>query len=253
MSFAEYGEPLAFDVIFWRDAVFDPGYEFSGLGRLAVDVSFKLRSLAIMVLLVKADTDRFHHNLIRSGLTREAYLRRCLQEKRLEDHHRASARVAPLLDAIAAGELALARRIVDLSPVEMLDGHEYEDDYCFAQVVHGFLQPTPPEPEMAKLLDRFEAYEPDARLLVLRALLERKADAFADAFAALLDQRGAEIDAAKARCQLEEPEIMAQREVYVDALALLRLAGWRGLPTARDYRYCPSLARAPMRRPMPSE
>jgi hypothetical protein len=93
--------------------------------------------------------------------------------------------------------------------------------------------------------------EPSARLDVTRALVRRDAAAFEEALASLLDNFEQRIEQAKARAQLEEPVTLAQRQICVEALALLRLAGLRGLPTAKEYRYCPSLARGPLSVPFP--
>ena len=57
-----------------------------------------------MVLLVNADSDRFYHNLIRSGIARETYLKRLKNEGVDKAHHLASGRYQPLLDVIAAGD-----------------------------------------------------------------------------------------------------------------------------------------------------
>lgn len=256
MKLADLGQDLAYDAAFWLTGVRSPDYPLGQLGRLSLEVSAKLRALAIAVLLVKADVDRFHHNLIRSGMVREVYLRRCRDEGALGDHHRASGRSGALLDSIAAGALDLARRIAALSPTELHQGHEYEDDHCFAQVLHRLVQPALPEAEIPPLLDRWGAYPPgatDARLDVCRALFDRDQAAFDDAFEGLLARRDDQISAEKARNRLEEPAVIADRHIHVEGLAILRLAGARGLATHPEYRMCPSLARLPMTQPFPGE
>lgn len=256
MTLADIGEELAHEAAFWLSGALSPSYPLPHLGRLSIDVCTKLRALAIAVLLVKADVDRFHHNLIRSALVREAYLRRCRDEGAPLDHHRASGRTAGLLDAIAASAPDIARRIVALSPTDLHKGHEYEDDYCFAQVLHRLVMPTPPEAEILPLLERWAEYPPassDARLEVCRALLTRDQAAFDEAFESLLNRRDDQISAEKARNKLEEPAVVAERHVYVEGLAVLRLAAARGLVTQSEYRMCPSLARLPMTQPFPGE
>src|ERR1700761_7035891 len=68
MQLQEYGKPLAFEAAFWSLGVKDPAYPLDDLGRLSLHLSGTFRAIAIMVLLVKGDTDRFSHNLIRSGI-----------------------------------------------------------------------------------------------------------------------------------------------------------------------------------------
>jgi hypothetical protein len=89
------------------------------------------------------------------------------------------------------------------------------------------------------------------RLDTARTLASRDRAGFDEAFDWLLDARAAEIEANRERGQLETPEVEAERRVFVEGLAVLRLAEMRGLATQREYRYCPSLARVPMQAPFP--
>lgn len=256
MQLKEYGEALAYNIAFWMQGLTNPAYPVEQLGKLSLELSDKLRALAILTLLVKGESDFFYHNLIRSGIARETYLQRLKDEGIDDDHHQASGRYEPLLDAIASGDLALARRIVDLSPTEWRKGHEYEDDYCYAQILHRFIQETPREQEIPPLFQQFEAClegQQSARLDVCRALVQRDQNAFDEAFVLLLDEQESKIAADKARGQEDDPVVVAKRQVFVEGLAILRLAESRGLTTHLEYRYCPSLARIPMRTPFPGE
>jgi hypothetical protein len=256
MKLAEYIEALSYDVAFWMAGIRDPRYPLAQLGDLSLEVSQKLRSMAIIVLLTEGDTDTFYHNLIRSGRTREAYLSRCLNERRIYDHHRASGRYGPLMDAVAAGEFSLARRIAQLSPEDWMKGHEYEDDFFFAQLVHALIRETPDRRRAEKLLDGFESYlegKPDARLEAAKAVAWRDQEKFDEAFESLLDAREDDIKADLQRAQLAEPPAIAQRQVYIEGLGVIRLAEAAGLTCQKEYRYCPSLARLPMQKPFPGE
>jgi hypothetical protein len=256
MRLEEYGEALAFDVALSLVGVDNAQFPWQELGKLSLEASEKLRALAIITLLVQAEPDYFYHNLIRSGRARVAYLERLQKLGVAADHFRSSGWYEPMLDAIATGDWILARRIAALSPGDFQDGHEYEDDYCYAQLLHRFVQDSVPDAEIAPLLQRFEKYlggQPSARLGLTRALAESQQADFEAAFAALLDDRDAAIALAKKRGQLEEPHVVAQRQVFVEGLALLRLAERRGLKTEPEYRYCPSLARVPMVAPFPGE
>ena len=226
MNLAEYGEALAYDTAFWYVGVLNPDYPLDELGKLSLEVSGRFRALAIYALVVQAESDSFLHNLIRSGKTREIYLRRLRQADNDDDHHQSSGRYEPLVDAIAAGEFELARSIVALSPTAFREGREYEDDYCYAQLLHCMVRPEPPESEMPPLLGRFEAYlngQPSGRFSVCKALVERSQDDFDGGFESLLDERDSQIQADKERGQLEDVEVVAKRHIFVEGLALLRL------------------------------
>jgi len=256
MRLEEYGQTLAYDVAFWMQGLANPDYPIDQLGTLSVEVSTKFRALAILTLLVKGEPDFFFHNLIRSGKSREAYLRRLREAGLTREHHQASGRYEPLLDVIASGDWELARSIVSLSPSEFFSDHEWEDDYCYAQILHRFVAGAPLEQEMEMLFARLRRYlerEPSPRLDISRALVRKDQDAFDEAFDQLIEERGKQIEEDKENGQLEEPEIMAQRQIFVEGLAILRLAELQGLSTQDEYRYCPSLARVPMRSTFPGE
>lgn len=256
MDLEECGRDLAYDVAFWSLGLSEPSYPARELGRLSMELVDKFRSLAIMALLAKGDCDAFYHHLIRGARARQTYLSRLAAQSIDDDHHQASGRFDAVINAVAAADFDLAREIAELSPSEWRQGHEYEDDYCYAQLLHGFVQQPVPEDELPSVADRLEAYldgEPLPRLDVCRALLSRDQGAFDEAFADLIDWREAEIAAAIARSQAESPPVMVQRLVFVEGLAVLRLAEHRGLVTQDEYDHCPSMARLPMRQPFPGE
>ena len=256
MNLAEYTDSLAGETAFWVQALENPDFPLTELGQVSRDVSVKFRALAVIALTVGSSSDSFCHNLIRSARSRLCYLERVNRERQFNDYHYCSGRPEPLTDAIAAGEWVLARRLVELVPSEFRQGYEYEDDFCFAQILSRWIAEPSRDHEVPPLVERFAAYtedQPNARLAVCHALAARDQEAFDDAFSDLLQARDLEIEAAKARGQLEEPHVIAQRRVFVEGLAILRLAQRRGLRTEREYRYCPSVARVPMRTPFPGE
>ena len=215
-------------------------------------LSRKFEALAILALLAKGDSELFHHNLIRSGRVRAAYLLRLQELNITSDHHRASGRCQAFLDAVAAGAFDLGESIAQLSPADWQEGHEYPDDYCYAQLVQRLARPDASGEEMEQFFSRLELYlegQASSRLDVCRALAARDQASFESSFEALLDEREATIFAAKDQGQLEELEVIAARLIFVEGLAILRIAERRGLTTQTEYRLCPSVARAPMRAP----
>jgi hypothetical protein len=255
VKLADYGEPIAYELAFFSQGLTNPVCPISEAGDLSLELSTKFRALAIMALLVKGDHTLFCHNLIRSGRVRRTYLERVRAEGKLEEHHFVSGRHDALADAIAAGDFALACEIGDLAPAEWRKEREYEDDYCYGRILRTLLDATP-EDSLKPLFTQFDTYLEGAenpRLDVARALASRHVAAFETAFDDLLRSRGHQIDADEERGQLETPEVMAERQVFVEGLALLRLADLRGIETQREYRYCPSVARLSISEPYPGE
>lgn len=254
LMFGEACESLAYEIGFWMQGLEDPNYPLDETASLTREICGHLRSLAIMVLLSKGNSDRFHHNLIRSGRLRLAYLQRVVREGAVEQHDFVCGVFDPLVDAIAAGEIALAQQLAGIVPHDHRPGHEYEDDHCYAQIIGRLLQGRQADAEASALLARMEAYlgDPDdARISICRALVGSDQAAFDEAFTAFLDARTKAIKADEARGELAEPPVLAQRAVYVDGLAMLRLAEMRGFGTDPDHLYCPSMARQPMVEPYP--
>jgi hypothetical protein len=256
MNLTEYLQIIAYDIAFWMACFRNPDYPLEQLGTVCIEVTAKLRAAAIIALLTKADSDLFFHNLIRSARCRQQYLERLHAANRHSDHHQASGRVGPFLDAVAAEDFIGARQIAALSPKTWLQGHEYEDDYCYAQLVHGLIAAAGSAVALDPLFVRYEQVlggAADARLEVTRALARRDQSAFDAGFEALLAQRGAQIEAEKARHKIEEPTVVAERQIYVEGIALLRIAQRLGLSTQAEYVYCPSMARVSLQKPFPGE
>ncbi|HVS75712.1 MAG TPA: Imm49 family immunity protein [Steroidobacteraceae bacterium] len=254
MKLADYLQAIAYDIAFWMTAFQNPDFPLGQLGEVCIEVTGKLRAAAIIALLTKADSDAFLHNLMRSARCRLQYLQRLSDAQRAGEHHQASGRVDPFLDALAAQDFATARQIAALSPREWQRGHEYEDDYCYAQILHGLIAPPGSGPGLGPFFARFESVldgVPDARLDVTRALAARDQSAFEAAFEALIARRTAQIEADLARKRIEDPPVVAERQVYVEGIAMLRIAERLGLSTQLEYLYCPSIARVPMQSAFP--
>jgi hypothetical protein len=254
MMLSDHLEGFAYNAGFSALGLENPDYPVDQLGDLTIELSGQFRVLAIAHLLVRGEPDSYYHNLIRSGRARLTYLQKLAAAGRRDDHHQVSGRFDPLLDAIAAGDLSLAREIAALSPEEWCEGREYEDDYCYARFLHEVLQPEPSAARMRAALERWERWLETAsspRFEVARALEDAGQEPFDEAFDWLLDARAEELEANRERGQLETPEVEAERRIFVEGLAILRLAELRGLATEKEYRFCPALARVPMQAPFP--
>lgn len=253
---AEDREELAHEIAFWMQGLDEPLPELDEHARLTRQLCAQLRALAIMVLLGTGNSDRFHHNLIRSARLRLAYLQRCAREGATEEHDFVSGMIEPLHDAMAAGDWPLVGQIAKAAPAHHRPGHEYEDDHHHA-VLLGQLVAAPGDlgAQMAawQRLAAAVGDEAHPRLAVLRALIERRQADFDAAFEALTGLRHTELLAEAQQGGLVSPGVQAQRHVYIEGLALLRLAQHRGLAADGEHRLCPALARVPMREPLPAD
>jgi len=214
VKLTEYLEVLAYDIAFWMTAFQNPDYPLEQLGEVTQNVTAKLRAAAIIALLTKGDSDSYYHNLMRSARCRLAYLQRCRAAGLEADHHQASSRLGGFIDAVAAADFVTARQIVALSPAGWLQGHEYKDDFCYAQILHGLIAAQPDAERMTGLFEGFEKTlegRADARFVVAKSIFGRNQAEFDAGIEALVAQRTADIEAGKGRHKIEEPVMIAER------------------------------------------
>ncbi|WP_437707689.1 Imm49 family immunity protein [Sorangium sp. So ce448] len=229
------------------------GAPASRLGVTYEDAARGLEALACCNLLLDLDVERFHRFLVFAGYARRRFLRRSHAEQSA-DHHVARSRCDSFFCALAAGDPALAVEIGALSPAAWLPDGEYEEDFAYFRFLHLLLDGAGSD-ATAPLVGQMEAAQggPSPRLDVIKAFQAEDADAFELAFAALVDARNARVDADK-KLFTGEVTYGPRASVFVEGLALLRLAELRGLgPRRREYPRCPYVARAVSISPQPED
>jgi hypothetical protein len=228
-------------------------------GRLCVQVCRYHRAIGTCALLIDADVDSFFHGLLRSALTWRWYLESALGEGRLDHPARIASFTAPFVDALSADRPRIAADIAKLAPAEWRPDYEYEDDFLFARFLHALGGASAPdESELASTLEAWDrALEggEDSRLPICKALLERDSEGFDEAFRARIQARDAEFSK---RANPEgdgaddnDYDFVPNWRIWVEGLALLRLAEGRGLEVAAEYPTCPSIARVREYAPLP--
>ena len=210
MPLTEELEALAYDVAF---SLVDETPDLAESLAQSRDAARKLRALAVVVLLTRADVQRFQANLRHAAGLRLAYLKAAAQAGDLQAAGReyAAGRSAGLFDALAGGDIALAREIARLSPHDWRSDCEYEDDFLYAQFLHAHLLGAQwPGPTMPSILERFEHSlegAGSARLIVCRALLAGDAAMFAGAFDELLQEQRRELASRRELGALDDPVV----------------------------------------------
>lgn len=222
-------------------------------GEFCEETTSLRRVLAICRLLREADVDGFHHELLRSALSRRYYLARC-QRQGYADHFTVASRTEPFFDALAAGNLALARELARLAAPGPRQGEEYPEDYHYANLLyrHVLLGGQDEAGELEQLQATLEAHQDGARVDLCRSLLARDGRAFEAAFQALLEERANEVACWEARF-MDTASTITNAHVFVEGLAWMRLAEHTRppLPVVESCHFCPALARMPMQRPFP--
>ena len=201
-------------------------------------LSEQYRKIGLSYLLLDGNLDDYAHSLITSATTRRTLLRRGLPNE--PDHACRASYLAPFFDAVAVGQLELAAEIGRRSPTEWYEDFEYEEDFLYAQILFGLVDPG--TRDLPALVDKHEGALrgiDDPRNEVCRALITLDALAFVEAFEAFVETEVARI----AEARVSSYQFYDFDEVSVEGLALLRLAETAGLPSEPEYRHCPSWAR----------
>jgi hypothetical protein len=203
------------------------------------------RAHAILRILIDSDPEGFFADLIDGAQTRRHFLARCAKAG-FRDVFASCGRCTSFFDALVAEDYDLAKEISDLSPDDVIAGEEYEEDFCYMRFLFLFAKcGNTAGAELDGILARFEKSLDGAwssRLDVCRALRAADADAFALAFESLLLDRENEIRDMRGRAEEEVP-VALDSQLFVEGLALLRLADREGLATERQYPGCPAIAR----------
>jgi hypothetical protein len=229
---------------------FRPGADRDTLLAHVNDIIQSLHLIAVATLLVDGNPQGFFLNLCRAAENGHR-LQELFRARQLTPPP-ASWNV-PLLAALAAGNFDQADAITAASTTtwQHSEVREYEDEFLWAVILQQLTrQKAPPASQVEPLIARLEKLnkkEYGSRCSLARALLAKAPDDFAKAFeAARLDY---EIRTEKEAKEFGTPvtSFAPHRFLWLEGLALLRLAERAGLPLdGADYRYCPPLARVPM-------
>jgi len=236
-------EALVYEAAFYSASIEDGA--LSALGELTERASGTLRVLATLLLLGRADYDRYAHNLTRSGCARAAFLRRTSAMEGRPDWRRCASRSAPALqDAIAAEAWDIAGEVAAGTPRTWFSRNEYKSDFAGVMALMALLPGVPASEAEAALADFATALDGDAdpTLSVLTAIAAGDQRGFDAAFDDLMVARDEELRASRARGEIEDDGIFARRHLHIPGLALLRLAGRHGLAVRERPPLCPDLA-----------
>ncbi|MBZ4422602.1 Imm49 family immunity protein [Myxococcus sp. RHSTA-1-4] len=153
----------------------------------------------------------------------------------------------PLLDAVVAEQWTLAVDVARHSARQWQRGEEYEDDFAWAAVLRELVLPdSSGRASLTERLDRLEAVGAETqgpKLAMAKALLAGDGRGFHSAFEAA-HSAYEEVTERHARMgTLPRRGFLPHRYLWMEGLALLRLAERAGLPPPGSYlRYCPRLA-----------
>ncbi|WNG44330.1 hypothetical protein F0U60_09570 [Archangium minus] len=200
--------------------------------------------LAAGALLLEGSTRYFLQNLVQSA---ENWRRLLSYLGRRGWTPPPATRNVPLLNALAAEQWALAAELAVHSARQWQRGEEYEDDFAWASVLQALVLPGDSAGTLlSERLEKLEAVGAETqshKIALARALVEKDGRSFHLAFDAA-HAAYEELTEHQARARtLPRLSFLPHRALWMEGLALLRLAERAGLPPPNTYlRYCPRLA-----------
>lgn len=220
-------------------------------GEVCNRISNYYRSIAVCWLFLYADAELYGQMLINSALTRKFYLTYCAKEGKLEEAAQRVSFIGPFFDAIAVNEFQLASEISSISPTKWFKRYEYQDDYAYAMfmqniVKYGVTDRSKLEPFLSEFEVSLEGNK-DIRLDLCRAMCELDQASFDEALDELINQHEEYYN------KLADPSSLSSltlgqnfepnRWLFIEGLAILRIAEKIGLSVEQSYKFCPQIAR----------
>jgi hypothetical protein len=198
------------------------------------------RRIGVSNLLMSGEPEAFFGYLSRGARAFAYFLEGAPPEKKK------TSRSEPYFDALACGDDGAAAAIASHSRPTWNEGEEYEDDFLYPWfLMSRFTLGTRPA-ALDHILDRWarvlEGGE-DPRLELCRALYQRDQDLFDQSLEVVLSNRQ-EDDRNRIEAERMPPDdVPTLAKVWVELLALLRLAESCGLRTQEHLPLAPSIAR----------
>lgn len=217
-------------------------------GRAYSVAAWMYHRLALCELLTRVRADRFQVYLCKSALIRVQFQRLVASGRTFEASTVCSSRSFSFVDAVSAGQLDLAAEVARLAPDQHLPRAEYEDDFLLQRFMQKRLLNlhAGADHDLQALLERWEqvvAGEHAPYLDVCRALLGADAEAFHEALLAAIEEHRRDFRQKDAH---DDDARRTDGAVFMNGLALLRLAELGGLSTQREYPNVPHMARLPV-------
>jgi hypothetical protein len=206
------------------------------------------RARGCSAFFLSCDPAALHQDLQRSGAAFAHFLRGA------SDADKVTSRADAFFDAIASGDRAIATTIAMLASTKPKLDAELLDDFHYVRLLMSRFFGNASEAELARTLADFEAAlegTPTPAFEVCKALLAADSDAFRQALGGLIAAHKAFYTKGVSTGRVSEEDWAINGCIFIEGLALVRLAAWAGMATEPEYPLIPSVAL--MDTPLPSD
>ncbi len=210
--------------------------------KLAQEAASFCRQAGCGELLAKMDTSAFFQALIQSASIYLDLLRRRQECSERDQYYLARSKAAPFFDAVAAQATELVNRMLPLLTRDWMRRMEPEELFYY-HVTLSYLAGGSGDVEGAmQAFERSLDGGESERFNATRALVTGDADAFNAALKAIIEQRCKALEAERKSGLFDPYFHRTEAHIFVEGIALVRLARRRGLQTLRAYRTLPEPA-----------
>jgi hypothetical protein len=209
-----------------------------------------LRQVGCGLLLANLDVDGFQHSLFQSAQLYEWLLDQRARHPGLDVYYLCKSRALPLLDALSFGRTDVAQRIGKKLDTPWQPKMEPEEDFRYFELLSGPLLARQPDAAKLAAFER-SLEEPSARFNVVTALVQEDADAFWQALAVLTREWEADIEEQRRRDALDPYFTTTEAFIFIEGIALVRLAELWGIRTEPRLPFMPQEAFLPPSRTFP--
>lgn len=197
------------------------------------------RRRGIARFLESGDTGLLMQDLQRSGAAFAAYL------EWADGQSRIASKANAFYDAIASGDAQAAAKIGRLTATTPSPDYEYEDDFLYIRFLMGRFFLNANAAELSASAQRYEsvlAGIDDPRYEICQSFLGLRPEQFEAGFEELLSQREERYAAGIDAEEIIEEDWATEGQIFVEGMALLRLARSVAFPVQKEYLFIPSLA-----------
>lgn len=198
------------------------------------------RRIGIGRLLAAGDAEAYFDGLFRSGETFLYLLLNMADRGETAGVSRTTA--APMVDALAAGSLSIAKELDSLLPNSPDLSLEDEDDFAWHSTLHAIGTGRLDSAAISREAERLGETGSDflsVRAALLRAIAARNGDAFDDALDRLTEEWRAGVEEQRAGGVFDFDADLTEWNVFLEGIAIVRAAKALGVPVHDEYRHLP--------------
>ena len=218
------------------------------------EISTRYRRLAICSLLLEADTTGFFRLLSCSAQAYLSLLRKVDWPSIEAPYYLCASRASPFFDALAASEPDTASELARRSATSWMREDEYEEDFLYMRFLMELALEGRSPQRVAEMLQRLQKAGADRepeRVGVCEALFASDSTAFDLAMERLERKRREEVSLQQKNPGAVPQMLSTEPYVFIEGLALVRLADRLGIQTLCQYPGIPAIAMTTPKGPRP--